>query len=170
MRQGCGGSFINQFNTAYKKANEICDFIFNSSSKITVVVEYFGESSPIDCLGIARELKELEVWPKAQKQHWFTPDDDSEEISGQHCIGYEVTANCIQNILWSNIASDLGVKPSANCRIHIFDFQQKLHVFPYDDRGMDIVGPNHELLEKLYFKFKKYLLQYDIDTMKNDFE
>ena len=165
-----GGSYLHQFLTAHKKASEICEFLFNDITKILLVIEYFGHESPLHCLGVAKQLKDLELWPKAKKQHWFVREKDSSVSFGQHFIAYEVSTEFIDNILWSNIASDLGVKPRANCRLHIFDFTQGVHVFPYDDRGLDIVGPNSNLLGVIYHKFKNYLLDYDIEIMRETFE
>ena len=42
-------------------------------------------------------------------------------------------------------------------------------MFPYDDRGMDVVGPNFQLLLALYQKHHSYLLQYDIEAMDATF-
>lgn len=42
-------------------------------------------------------------------------------------------------------------------------------VWPYNDRGMDIVGPNHKLLSYLYGKFNDYLLDHDRDVMDTVF-
>lgn len=42
-------------------------------------------------------------------------------------------------------------------------------VFPYDDRGMDVVGPNKNLLLQLYRQHHPYLLDYDRDAMDATF-
>jgi hypothetical protein len=42
-------------------------------------------------------------------------------------------------------------------------------VFPYDDRGMDVVGPNRSLLAGLYSKHHRYLLGHDLPAMKATF-
>nr|WP_279564018.1 DUF3885 domain-containing protein [Pseudomonas koreensis] len=42
-------------------------------------------------------------------------------------------------------------------------------VFPYDDRGMDVVGPNKNLLLQLYRLHHTYLLDYDRHTMDTTF-
>nr|WP_259641718.1 DUF3885 domain-containing protein [Pseudomonas salomonii] len=38
-------------------------------------------------------------------------------------------------------------------------------IFPYDDRGMDVVGPNTDLLLQLYRHHHAYLLDYDRPVM-----
>lgn len=42
-------------------------------------------------------------------------------------------------------------------------------VFPYDDRGMDVAGPNKDLLSQLYHQHNIYLLDYDRCAMDNTF-
>ncbi|MHC8338757.1 DUF3885 domain-containing protein [Pseudomonas sp. HLT2-19-2] len=39
----------------------------------------------------------------------------------------------------------------------------------YDDRGMDVVGPNKDLLSQLYRQHHTYLLDYDRHTMDTTF-
>ena len=40
---------------------------------------------------------------------------------------------------------------------------------PYDDRGMDVIGPNHALLADLYHRFNERLLDYDRARMDGFF-
>lgn len=47
----------------------------------------------------------------------------------------------------------------------LINLDKQLAVFPYDVRGMDVVGENDEQLLKLYREFNNYLLDYDRDTM-----
>lgn len=169
-----GGSYLHQFFTAHKKASEICEYLFDDLKTITLCVDYFGDESPIDCLSIAKTLKSIELWPTVKKEHWFIPekeqDEDNKVPYGKHYISYEISTELLDNILWSNLSSDLNIQPSPGCRLHMFDFKNQIHIWPYDDRGMDIVGPNHSLLKKLYHKFKHYLLDYEIEVMRNTFE
>ncbi len=39
-------------------------------------------------------------------------------------------------------------------------------VHPYDDRGMDVVGPNHALLADLYARFDAYLSDSDREWIR----
>ncbi len=69
-----GGTFIHQFLTAYRKANEICSYIYPNQSDLILCAEYFGEKKENDILKVARSLRELQLWPKTKKQHWFEPE------------------------------------------------------------------------------------------------
>lgn len=45
--------------------------------------------------------------------------------------------------------------------IHIADFEKRLALTVYDDRGMDVIGPSATALSSLYRKFNPWLLDYD---------
>lgn len=164
-----GGSFIHQFLTAYRKASEICNYTLSDISEILLVAEYFGYRYQHNILSVAKSLKEIQLWLNVKKRHWFQAEEIGSDY-GQHFLSYAISKTHLDSILWSNIASDLGVTPCARCRIHIFDLQNKIHVFLYDDRGMDITGPNHDALKSLYKKYRHYLLEHDIEIMNKTFE
>ena len=48
----------------------------------------------------------------------------------------------------------------------LFDLELGVMVNPYDDRGMDVFGPNRELLSELYKKRNGWLLDYDRERMQ----
>jgi hypothetical protein len=77
----------------------------------------------------------------------------------------------LPNLLWCALASDFGsIKPNPGCSYYLFNLQEGLLAFPYDDRGMDVVGPNRDLLTMLYRKYGTYLLDYDRPAMQRSFE
>ena len=49
--------------------------------------------------------------------------------------------------------------------IYLFNLDKDVMVFPYDDRGMDIAGPNKQFLKQQYQQFGHYLLEYDREAM-----
>ena len=61
------------------------------------------------------------------------------------------------------------IQPNPGCDVYLFNLQKKVVVFPYDDRGMDVVGPNRELLAVLYKRHQSYLLDYDRHAMEISF-
>ncbi|KQT50454.1 hypothetical protein ASG52_06445 [Methylobacterium sp. Leaf456] len=49
--------------------------------------------------------------------------------------------------------------------IFIVDFERRLTLFAYDDRGMDVVAMDRESLLPIYRQFGDWLLDYDRDRM-----
>ena len=54
--------------------------------------------------------------------------------------------------------------------IFFFDTTRHLLFHPYDDRGLDIVGKSPEDIRYLYKDCRNWLLDYDMERMRNTFE
>lgn len=63
----------------------------------------------------------------------------------------------LDSVLWLALGKDLGIRPRFSGDIRLFWPEQGLAVHPYDDRGMDVVGPNRELISLLYHAFAHHL-------------
>ena len=47
----------------------------------------------------------------------------------------------------------------------LFNLDLGIMINPYDDRGMDVLGPNRDLLKMIYNKRNDWLLDYDREQM-----
>ena len=54
--------------------------------------------------------------------------------------------------------------------VFFFDTRRHLLFHPYDDRGLDIVGKSPEDIRYLYEDCRNWLLDYDMERMRNIFE
>jgi Domain of unknown function (DUF3885) len=62
-------------------------------------------------------------------------------------VVFEISLEVMQNILWCCMARDFDtIKPNPGCSLYLVNLQSGLMVWPYDDRGLDVVGPNREVL------------------------
>lgn len=164
-----GGSFINQFLTANKKADEICQAVFTEQETITVCLRFYGSKKLLASLSVFRELKELDIAIPKNSEHWSEPDEEDDEFYS-HYIVFSAPKESLSSILWCACASDFGsIKPNPSVNVYLFNFNQEVIAFPYDDRGLDIVGNNHSFLEALYTEFKQYILDYDRESMEVTF-
>ena len=76
----------------------------------------------------------------------------------------------LDTLLWGALAKDLApIQPQFNCILYLFTLPQGVMVFHYDDRGIDVVGPNETLLRQLYCQHQEYLLDYDRPEMDRMF-
>ena len=170
-----GGSFLNQFMTAHQKGMEVCGEIFDTDQDVVVCMKFFGTRSLLSCLSTIRSLKDFEIYSKGYvKEHWIEKDeewdDESEENYRWHYIILEMPSRLILNLLWCAFSSDFGyIQPASPAALYIFEFQKKVAVYPYDDRGMDVVGTNKVLLKALYESFEKDLLDYDREEMDRNY-
>ena len=158
-----GGSFVEMFIQSYNKATEIVGSIFSETEKISVCLAFYGKKSLLGNLSVFRDLVECQIEiPKKDCQIWQKQYPEAELRT---FITFSTNKKELPKLLWSAIASDMGVKPRVNCSIYIYCSELGVLVHPYDDRGLDVIGPNKELLKKLYTKFHHYLLDYDIEEM-----
>jgi hypothetical protein len=107
---------------------------------------------------------------------WLEPfteeelDEDEEPAWWLH-LAFELPSQHVQNALWIALSRDLGlIRPNPRwCSVYLFSLKDRIAVMPYDDRGMDVVGPNKERLREIYNKHYKLLLDYDIEAMHSTF-
>jgi hypothetical protein len=167
-----GGDWLEQFHSAYQKAFEICARIFGG--EITVCVRIFGRRSLVSALSVIRDLREVGLYPLGQKEHWKeknmeSPDWTTDDDEYWHIIAFSLPVEALKKLLWCSLARDLRIKPCPRAQYYLFDLEKKIEVWPYDDRGMDVVGPNHTFLASLYNDFQSYLLEYDREAMNATF-
>ncbi|GGB77967.1 DUF3885 domain-containing protein [Shewanella inventionis] len=166
-----GGHFLTQFLTAHRKALEICEHLFNGSESIQVCLKVGGEKSLLSVLSTIKALKIAGVYSNTTKEHWteFDPEwegDEDYENSLWHYIAFNISKNDLSNVLWCALATDFGyIEPNPSAIMYLFDLDREIMVFPYDDRGMDVIGNNKPILLNLYNTFNHYLLEYDKEAM-----
>lgn len=164
-----GGTMLEQFLRALEKANEICQYIFNDNQSIIVCLRTIQHSNIFTYREILRELVLAGIHIPKSFEYWLENDTDNEII--WLYVAFEMPVNLLKNLLWCALATDFGsIRPNPHCWVYLFDCGKQIAVFPYDDRGMDVVGNNKKQLTKLYQKFNHYLLDYDRATMKATFE
>jgi hypothetical protein len=166
-----GGNYLNQFLTAHRKGMEVCSQIFNGCENITICIRVYGGKTLLSSLSILKSLREVGLYPVSGKEHWSEFDeewhgDEDYAESLWHYIAFQAPSESLVNALWCALASDFGyIEPSPMADVYLFNLDKEVMVFPYDDRGMDIVGPNKPFLKEQYEKFSCYLLDYDREAM-----
>lgn len=169
------GTYIQQFLLAIQKATEVCRDIFDRDT-ITVCLRFWSDSNRFARRKMLAELHDAEIYIPRQRCIWLeeiTDDyywNDGEDQFWVN-IAFELPVSLLQNLLWCAASSDILVRPRPRgCLVYLFNLNKQLMVFPYDDRGMDVVGPNHEALSCLYTKHQQYLLEYDREQMDLTFQ
>lgn len=170
-----GGTYLNQFLTAHRKGMEICENIFSGSEDITICVRVYAEKTLLSKLSTLRSLREAGLYPTSDKEHWNEFDDEwigDEDYANAlwHYIAFKVPHEYLVNALWCALSTDFGsIEPRPMADVYLFNLEKDVMIFPYDDRGMDVVGPNKELLKEQYNLFGHYLLDYDREVMDAEF-
>jgi Domain of unknown function (DUF3885) len=85
-------------------------------------------------------------------------------------VVFEVSLEVMQNLLGCVLARDFGtIKPNPRCLLYLIYMQSRLIVWPYDDHGLDVVGPNRDVLTGLHMKHSRWLLDDDREKMDEVF-
>lgn len=164
------GSSIHQFRTALNRSTEVCEQVFESSPQLLVCLRLRTLGSVYAARGILRGLRELNINVPPQRELWaepLHPDDWLDDHTPQYwmTLAFPTSSTSLEPLLWSACATDFNIRPKLPCQVYLLDLERGVMACPYDDRGMDLVGPNHELLSGLFHRFRHYLLSYDMETM-----
>lgn len=169
-----GGSSVDQFLTALGKAQAICDAVFADVDVVTVVLSTAAWGSRFCHRSAMQALRAAGVEIPRDRCLWTQSVSDvgqtaSDEVQGWIRLAFRVPKRRLRNLLWCALSSDLAIEPSPGVGVFLANLDDRVLVFPYDDRGMDVVGPNHERLASLYREFRSLTLEYDREQMEATF-
>lgn len=169
------GGVIDQFLTALRKATRICNDIFRGEDELVVCLRAYSNGSHFIHRPELRALRSAgipipsmrSIWREdIAADEWYSEDQPEYWIN----VAFKLPISRLETLLWGALAKDLApIQPQFNCALYLFNLPQRVMVFPYDDRGMDVVGPNRTLLRQLYCQHQKYLLDYDRAEMDSTF-
>lgn len=163
-----GGTYAEMFFQAYAKASEILDAVFEEQEELHACLGFYGEKTLLGSLSVFRGIQDCQISiPKSECEIWQGIEPEEELL--RTYIAFPVQKGDIPKLLWSALAADLGVRPRANCDVYLFSIKQGILAHPYDDRGMDVIGPNKALLRGLFNKYRHYLLEYDMAEMERQY-
>lgn len=168
-----------RFVQAFDRARAVANTLFSKSETLVVVVSIYGEKRTT-----RRHTAAFQHLERIGFLHPFgavskVPQNDQDYIAefGEDLYRYWYAAQFANNetsvipLLWASITREMDIQPKARWldTIHIVDFQKRLALTAYDDRGMDVVGPSAHALSLLYRKFNSWLLEYDLAEMDAKF-
>ena len=163
-----GPSYVEMFLQAYEKAKKIIDFTFSKSNSLCVCLAFVCEGRFISSLSTFRSLRDCQIEIPSHYEAWQKsyPDDEYTRTF----IAFQVDNSELPKFLWGTFANELGIRPRSKCKLYIYDTDLGVMAHPYDDRGMDLIGPNKSLLKSVYDDFGSYLLDYDRAEMDRFFK
>lgn len=160
-----GDGYINLFTSAYDRAREILGFLFRESADLVVILSYFqGEG-----LSVFRSLRDCGLRVPRSRIAWRGRMEGDEDPEGWTYVAFRAPKEMLTPLLWGVLAEELGIRPRLVCNLHLADPARGVLAHPYDDRGMDVIGPNKALLQQLFRRFNSYLLDYDRAQMEEYF-
>lgn len=159
------GHHIDLFTQAYDRAREIVEVVFAGSQTVRAVLLSLDGEPLLRRLDEFRSIRRCGVRLRRPRALWREGDGEDQKT----CVAFPVPVAELHRLLWGALAGDLGVRPMIPALVYLADPERGVVVHPYDDRGMDVAGPNHALLRALYERFNGYLLDYDRARMDEFF-
>ena len=169
-----GGSCIERFQTSLQRALAVTEDVFSGTDTFVLCLRTRLRPGYSPWYEIVRELRYAEISVPAKRAIWTedVPADDWAEVDEPEkelTLAFHAPSRLLQTALWCAVADELGVRPRLGCEVYLLNLAVGLAVYPYDDRGMDVVGPNVDALRALYYKHHALLLPYDLDEMQSAF-
>jgi len=157
---------VDHYTSALSKSTEIIDTIFENSNEVDICLAFPGDSY-LSNYSEFKELKQLQIdIPKNSHalREWIEDDEWN-----RNYISFKVNKAELHKFLFGKLGSQLGIKPSCWFDLYIYDIELGILVHPYDDRGMDVVGTNKFMMKRIYKQYHNWLLDYDINVMREWF-
>jgi len=166
-----GRTWIGQFLSAHRKALEVSKDVFAGRDQFLLCLRAYVAGNAFSIRRLLRQLRTVQIPIPPDRMLWSEPadlDDDDDEASDAEIVtlAFSVPTDLIQDVLWCALAMDLSISPRLDCATYLVNLEDGLVMFPYDDRGMDIVGPNAEALRELYVRHHSWLLPYELPHME----
>lgn len=169
-----GGSATEQLGVALRKSQVICKDIFVDDHPIVACLRTYSDNNRFLHRRSILALRHAGIHIPAQRWLWTEERDrddwcDEAEPDYWLYLAFEVSARSLESLLTCALAKDLGLGIYPYCDFYLFHLKKGIVAFPYDDRGMDVVGPNTVALRNLYYAHQRYLLNHDRAIMEKTF-
>lgn len=168
---GTGEHPIDRFLSAHKRALDVVQEVFSDVDDIRVAVQVFAESeSPgvISLLQCFRGLRDCGL-PLPHRDAIKTSQSSYDEESRYCVMVMPIRQADLARALWPPLGHDFRIEPRLSACVYILSKELGILVHPYDDRGMDIIGPNKSKLSEVYDRYRSWLLAHDLDVMDRSF-
>ncbi len=154
------GHWIDRFEQAWDRAREIADHALGDASELVVVLTTFQGDTPLENGALFRSLRRCGVRMGRRRAWWVESYQDEwmDQPDPRFYAAFPCGREALHRLLWGGLARELGVRPRLAGDLFIADPSRGIVLHPYDDRGMDVIGPRGALLE-LYHRFNHELLE-----------
>lgn len=167
-----GGTFLAQFQSGLQRATVLAEYFLGDAPWL--VLEVYPEEHLFELRDVLRTLDTLELGvrgahgsrasagasgrkPRSTRRLHRRPTADGT----RYFLEMPLTKPDVLSVLWLAMASDFGpIEPRVNARVRIVDPERKVCLYPYDDRGMDVVG-DRAVLAAAYRAYNAWLLDFD---------
>lgn len=169
------GTAIQRFLGAHHTALLVAQDAFRGEDHVALCLRARTRvGRGFECRELLRELAAAQIPIPSQRTLWtdaVRPDDRAgdDEPQVDLTLAFRVPVGLLSNVLWCAFATELGIRPALHCAVYLLNLEAGVALFPYDDRGMDVVGPGRHTLQMLHARHHSRLLPHDLPAMQRTF-
>lgn len=153
------------FDEMHDRATTILNSIFDQNDDILIVVCI---SNPIDYKKIDRpnikrfiKNKKLIYDLKCKTIAYEFDEEDTDMETIQYSLKVKKHDIRLGYLIQSIGFKEFGMKPRVSGSFYLLNLTKEMLFHMYDDRGCDVYGLEREKVLPLYYKFRKWILDYD---------
>lgn len=99
----------------------------------------------------------VEAWGEERHRYWFMLKPASKDD--------------IDKLVWASLSEDIDIQPRIEAPdIYLVDIERQIVQHIYDDRGMDVVANDLDMLEPFYERFNDWIFDDDRSQIDTVFE
>ena len=157
-----GSTHIHRFTESFSRARAIMGDLLVHALDLRVTLLFHSERVRL----IARQLRDLEIpIPKQRRLEKVVLEGDEPGRT----LTVSIDKISLNSLCFASCGTELGVRPRLSADAFIWSASLGVIAHPYDDRGMDVAATRADLLHELLEKRVDWLLDYDLDEMRNRF-
>jgi hypothetical protein len=162
---------IDRFLSAHQRALAVTERAFQDADDLHLSVKIYLKAETPGVAPLLRTFRGL------QECGLPLPHRESIEVSQAawdherwQCIMSIPIRRChVSRVIWAAVGHDIGIEPRLPAAVYIVSPSVGILAHPYDDRGMDVIGPNTTRLKDLFETHRTWLLDHDLATMQRCF-
>lgn len=168
------GGAVLRFLCGLDRARAVTREIFASSLYLTAVMTYVA-SADEDRSVIEKSFRAEIGFPQplGAGERQYLRDAEHLALFGVDCCRYwqctdfRLDAQLVDALLWASLTRETAIRP--RIAIYLVDFERRIALHVYDDRGMDVFEMAYQPIRRIYNKFRPWLLDHDRPAMDAKF-
>lgn len=164
---GIGDDRLAYHSAAVHRATTVLEWLFRDADDAVLCLTMFCYGAPYEqraLRALYRELRDLNLPRPGRGGVHVVPGTEPLLL-----IMTPLAPENFDRVAWGAVSYGLGMGPSLCARVRVLSPEAGLIASIYDDRGMDVAGPNVGRMRECYMKFHDWLLDYDRAEMDRRF-
>ena len=158
---GTGCHPIERFLSAHKRASAVLQDAFRGASDLHVAVQIYLESEAPGVAALLSAFRQIQdCGLPIPMRETIRTSQSSYDNEKWYCISVmPLQERDVPRALWAALGHDFRIEPRLEASVYLMSRDKGILAHPYDDRGMDLIGPNTTRLKEIYNAHRAWLLE-----------